>query len=85
MTTDRGQGLNNAILDAASLSREIAKLQDKSPGALRPALEAYEREVLVRGREVVESSNLNSVSIHNWGDLQNSPLFKMGLKKDATA
>ncbi|ODM22450.1 hypothetical protein SI65_00038 [Aspergillus cristatus] len=85
MTFHRGQGLNNAILDAASLSREIANLQDKSPGALRPALEAYEKEVLGRGREVVELSNLNSVSIHNWEELQNSPLFKMGLKKDATA
>lgn len=31
----------------------------------------------------MESSNLNSVSIHNWEQLQDSPLFKMGLKKDS--
>lgn len=82
-TTDRGQGLNNAILDASSLSREIAKLDEKSPAALRPAFEAYEKEVCQRGQEAVESSNVNSVFIHNWEQLQHSPLFKMGLKKNS--
>lgn len=80
---DRGQGLNNAILDATVLSRELVKLPDRSPAALRSAFAAYEQDVYHRGREAVESSNLNSLFIHNWEQLQDSPLFKMGLKKDA--
>lgn len=81
--TDRGQGLNNAILDAASLGREVAKLQEKTPRAVRQILPVYEKEVFERGKEAVASSNLNSLSVHNWEQLQQSPLFKMGLKKDS--
>lgn len=83
MTFHRGQGLNNAILDAASFGREVAKLQEKTPRAVRQILPTYEKEVFERGKEAVASSNLNSLSVHNWEQLQQSPLFKMGLKKDS--
>lgn len=80
---DRGQGLNNAILDAASLGRQIALLKDKSVDSLAPAVAAYEKEVWERGKEAVKMSNVNSLSIHNWEQLQSSPLFTAGLKQKA--
>ncbi|KAL1967229.1 hypothetical protein VTN77DRAFT_3520 [Rasamsonia byssochlamydoides] len=83
MTFHRGQGLNNAILDAASLGRQIAQLKDKSVDSLAAAVAAYEKEVWERGKEAVEVSNVNSLSIHNWEQLQNSPLFTAGLKQKA--
>ncbi|KAK2761710.1 hypothetical protein FQN54_001538 [Arachnomyces sp. PD_36] len=81
MTFHRGQGLNNAILDAAHFGRRIAEMKSKSRAALRSAVSEYEKEVWVRGREAVLSSNENSLSIHNWEELQNSPLFKAGLQQ----
>jgi hypothetical protein len=68
-------------LDAASLGREIAKLENKSPSSIRHALTAYEKDIWERGKEAVISQNLNSVAIRNWEQLQESPLFKVGLKK----
>ncbi|OJJ48316.1 hypothetical protein ASPZODRAFT_158060 [Penicilliopsis zonata CBS 506.65] len=85
MTFHRGQGLNNAILDAAFLGREIAKLENKSPGSLYPAVTAYEKEVWVRGKEAVAQSNLNSMLLHNWSQLKESPLFQLGLKQKPKA
>jgi 2-polyprenyl-6-methoxyphenol hydroxylase-like FAD-dependent oxidoreductase len=79
---DRGQGLNNSILDAASLGRQIELLEEKSIDSLAEAVAAYEKEVWERGKEAVEMSNVNSLSIHNWEQLQSSPLFKAGLNKN---
>ncbi|KAL2012921.1 hypothetical protein VTN00DRAFT_446 [Thermoascus crustaceus] len=90
MTFHRGQGLNNAILDAASLNRQIQialqenknnnKSVDYSP--LGAVVAAYEKELWERGKEAVESSNLNSLAIHDWEKLQKSPLFTAGLKRE---
>lgn len=88
---DRGQGLNNAILDAASLNRQIQiALQEKNKNnnksvdysPLAAAVAAYERKLWERGKEAVESSNLNSLAIHDWEKLQKSPLFAAGLKRE---
>ena len=78
---DRGQGLNNAILDAAHFARRIAEMKSKTRSALRQAVSEYEKELWVRGSEAVPSSNENSLSVHNWAELQNSPLFKAGLQQ----
>lgn len=42
---DRGQGLNNAIVDAASLGRLLAALESKSANPLPAAVAAYEKEL----------------------------------------
>ncbi|KAF2192840.1 FAD/NAD(P)-binding domain-containing protein [Zopfia rhizophila CBS 207.26] len=73
--------LNNAILDAASFARQIKPLDSKLPGSLSAAATAYEKELWQRGKEAVETSNLNSMSIHDWEKLKESPLFQAGLKQ----
>jgi 2-polyprenyl-6-methoxyphenol hydroxylase-like FAD-dependent oxidoreductase len=78
---DRGQGLNNAIHDVATLARELKKQGTASQSAVASALAAYEQEVWQRGKEAVVSSFHNTVSIHNWEMLLNSPLFTAGVKQ----
>lgn len=51
----------------------------KTPEALAAAVSAYEGEMQVRGKEAVESSNENSLAIHDWAKLLKSPLFRSGL------
>jgi len=81
MTFHRGQGLNNAIHDVATLARELKKQGTASQSAVASALAAYEQEVWQRGKEAVVSSFHNTVSIHNWEMLLNSPLFTAGVKQ----
>ena len=79
--TDRGQGLNNAISDAASLLAHIQGMTEQTPTALAAAVSAFEKELWVRGKEAVEISNENSLMLHNWEMIGNSPLFKIGGKQ----
>lgn len=78
---DRGQGLNNAIHDAAVLGQELKKRGVASQSDVSSAVTAYEEEMWPRGKEAVMSSNHNSLSTHNWSTLLNSPIFTAGLKQ----
>jgi 2-polyprenyl-6-methoxyphenol hydroxylase-like FAD-dependent oxidoreductase len=78
---DRGQGLNNAIHDAATLAQELKKQGIGLQSEVITAITAYEQEMWRRGKEAVMSSNENSLSTHNWSTLLNSPLFTVGLKQ----
>lgn len=75
MLIDRGQGLNNAIHDAASLARAT-----KEHGFTQAAIKTYEDEVVPRGKDAVIASKANTIAIHDWNTLLESPLFKMGVK-----
>ena len=79
---DRGQGLNNAIHDVAALARELKKQGTASQSAVASALATYEQEVWQRGKEAVMSSYHNTISLHNWEMLLNSPLFTAGIKPE---
>ncbi|KAI9845094.1 MAG: hypothetical protein M1837_005098 [Sclerophora amabilis] len=82
MTFHRGQGLNNAIHDAANLTRQLKEVRDTaSTDAVASAITAYEQELWQRGKEAVLASNANSKSVHNWSELLQSPLFTAGLKQ----
>lgn len=75
--TDRGQGLNNAVHDAAYLGRALNDhCENGKP--LTDVVAAYEAEVVERGNEAVLSSGGNSVMLHDWEQLMNSPLFQHG-------
>ena len=76
MNLDRGQGLNNAIHDVALLAQKT-----KEHGFTAAAIKAYEDEMLPRGREAVTESNNNSLAVHDWEQLLQSPLFAKGLKQ----
>ncbi len=82
---DRGQGLNNAIHDAAHLGRALSahcgtnsNHTSDNGQSLTDALSAYEAEVVERGREAVFSSGENSIMVHDWGQLMESLLFRHG-------
>lgn len=76
---DRGQGLNNGVIDACTLCRALEEhVTNKTP--LSDAIKAYEAEVVERGREAVLLSTQNSLMITNWEQLMNAPIFKHGLK-----
>jgi 2-polyprenyl-6-methoxyphenol hydroxylase-like FAD-dependent oxidoreductase len=78
---DRGQGLNNAIHDAAILGQELKKRSVASQSDVSSAVTAYEAEMWPRGKEAVMSSHHNTTSLHNWEMLLNSPLFTAGVKQ----
>jgi len=56
-------------------------MKSRSSDALSAAVSAYEEELWQRGKEAVLTSNENSLAIHDWSKLQQSPLFTSGLKQ----
>ncbi|ESK85483.1 fad binding domain-containing protein [Moniliophthora roreri MCA 2997] len=81
MLPHRGQGLNNAIHDVASLLEALRAHYDRDGEApFKKALEAYEKEMWKRGREAVIMSDENAEALHDWGKLKESPLWKLGIK-----
>ncbi|KAI4119072.1 MAG: hypothetical protein LQ345_000947 [Seirophora villosa] len=79
MTYHRGQGLNNAILDAAFICRALnTHCQNGKP--ITEALGVYEKEMQERGRAAVIDSSRNSLMVHDWEQLKQSPVFTIGMK-----
>lgn len=75
--TERGQGLNNAVHDAANLCRALDEhVHGEKP--LSDVLAAYETELVERGREAVLSSGRDSMMVLNWEQLMNSPSLNRG-------
>ncbi|KAJ4392256.1 hypothetical protein N0V93_005881 [Gnomoniopsis smithogilvyi] len=84
MTFHRGQGLNNAITDAASLQEKLSA--SKAPitrERLTTAIAAYEAELVPRGQTAVEINNVNTVATHSWSTVLESPIMKFGSRPDA--
>ena len=79
MTYDRGQGLNNAIHDAAYLCDALNEHCHKGK-QLDEALTTYENKMQECGRAAVISSGENSLMVHNWEQLRDSAVFTMGVK-----
>lgn len=78
---DRGQGLNNALQDAAELLKQLkAVLKDKSTD-LAKAIAMYEEEMVARGGAEVEMTGKQAMAAHNWEMLMQSPMFKHGANK----
>ncbi|KAL6713028.1 hypothetical protein ACLMJK_009424 [Lecanora helva] len=81
MTFHRGQGLSNAIADAAKL---CAALNDHVHGGqpLDQALGTYESEVVERGQKAVLSSYENSMMVMDWERVRESAMFRRGIGRD---
>lgn len=79
MTPHRGQGLNNAVLDCYELLKQIEAMPHPTVDALRDAVMRYEEGMWKRGNEAVMRSFENSVAVHDWEMLKESPLFQQGL------
>jgi hypothetical protein len=79
---DRGQGLNNAITDAADLLEHLRGMKEPTPLELAAAVKRYEAQLFPRGNEAVLASNENTNAVHDWALMMESPLFKGGLAKE---
>ncbi|CAO2647494.1 Nn.00g084160.m01.CDS01 [Neocucurbitaria sp. VM-36] len=78
MTPHRGQGLNNALQDSANFVAALRKVVSGEVG-LREAVQGYDDEVLERGRTEMGVSLRQTLFIHSWETLMQSPMVKMGM------
>lgn len=53
-------------------------MPEKTPEALAAAVLEYEKEVWQRGKAAVESSAQNTLMVHDWAKMADSPLLKFG-------
>lgn len=81
MLPHRGQGLNNALEDAAKLVEALkATLKEGSMG-LPEAVTGYEEEMVRRSGLEVETTAKAAAAGHDWEMLRQSPIFKHGANK----
>lgn len=78
MTPHRGQGLNNALQDSANFVAALRKVKSGEMG-LAQAVQEYDDEVLERGTLEMNISLKQTLFIHNWETLMQSPMVKMGM------
>ncbi|TVY90347.1 FAD-dependent monooxygenase [Lachnellula willkommii] len=81
MTFHRGQGLNNAITDAADFLVHLREMKEHTPAELAAAVKRYEVELWPRGHEAVLQSHENTNAVHDWKTMMQSDLFTGGLAK----
>jgi 2-polyprenyl-6-methoxyphenol hydroxylase-like FAD-dependent oxidoreductase len=79
MTTQRGQGLNHSMTDAANLCKTIKQVMAGTV-ALDTAIKSYELEMVARTGEEVRVSALNTEMLHNWNMALCSPMLMSGLE-----
>ncbi len=82
MTFQRGQGVNHALKDAYELCKRIEGIWDSGEFSLERKLEAivaYEDEMIPRGGEEVRLSEANSVAMHDWEKVMQSPSINKGM------
>ncbi|KAK4182708.1 hypothetical protein QBC35DRAFT_444706 [Podospora australis] len=79
----RGQGLGNAIADAAELQKHLQDMKAHTPAALAEVVRKYEEEMWVRGLEAVKVNLENTVAIHDWKKTRSSAILRSGVKRDA--
>jgi 2-polyprenyl-6-methoxyphenol hydroxylase-like FAD-dependent oxidoreductase len=78
MLPHRGQGLNNAIMDAAMVVQAIRDVVDGK--SLEEAVQEYEDEMRPRGTKEVETT-LDTMVAQWQRDLKKSPLFTIGFNR----
>lgn len=79
MTYQRGQGLNHSVTDAGKLYEAITKIQAGEDR--KAAVDAFEEEMIRRGGTEVRDGTANTMMLHDWERVKQSPLFTKGMKK----
>ena len=80
MPAHRGQGLNNALQDAAVLVRELLAVKNGQE-ELGDALRAYERDMKQRALQEIPISVMQAQMVHSFDTLMEAPFFKHGMNK----
>lgn len=80
MPPHRGQGLNNALEDAAKLADEL-KAVARGEKSLKDGITAYEREMKARTLVEIPISIAQATMVHNFDTLMDAPFFKHGMNK----
>ncbi|KAK3655385.1 hypothetical protein LTR22_010270 [Elasticomyces elasticus] len=76
----RGQGLNNAMEDAAQLVERITGAPASANG-WRGAVSAYDEEMRARGLRDVNIGEQSAIMFHDFNKMLESPMAKLGLRK----
>lgn len=80
LTEYQGQGLNNALEDAAKLSDELA-LAAQGQKSISDAFRAYEADMRARMEIEIPMSIAQAQMVHSFDTLMNAPFFKHGMNK----
>ncbi|KAK0740157.1 hypothetical protein B0T18DRAFT_439943 [Schizothecium vesticola] len=82
MTFHRGQGLGNAIADAAVLQQYLQAMNGHTSEELAKAVRAYEAEMWPRGYGAVMGNLENTLALHDWDTVMKSPIVTGGIKRE---
>lgn len=80
---ERGQGLNNAMKDASDLV-DAFKRAFSGTCTLHDAITTYEQEMRPRGSKEVALSYEQAVKARDQSTILDSPIFRLGWKRDAS-
>jgi 2-polyprenyl-6-methoxyphenol hydroxylase-like FAD-dependent oxidoreductase len=80
MTPFRGQGLNNALQDAAAFVKAIKSVASGSISQ-KEAIDTYDKEVYERGVREIMISMKQGYAIHDLNVFMQSPMAKAGMTK----
>lgn len=82
MTFQRGQGLNHALKDPYELCKRIEGFWNSGRFSSEQrvmAIAAYENEMRPRGGEEVRLSGANSIAMHDWEKVMQTPSVNKGM------
>ncbi|KAF1842830.1 FAD/NAD(P)-binding domain-containing protein [Cucurbitaria berberidis CBS 394.84] len=82
MTYQRGQGLNHSVTDAGKLRDALIKIEEG--GDRQRLVSGFEDEMIQRGGLEVRDGTANTMLLHDWEKVKQSPLFTKGMKKSET-
>jgi 2-polyprenyl-6-methoxyphenol hydroxylase-like FAD-dependent oxidoreductase len=81
MTPHRGQGLNNALQDASNFVEAMKRVVQGEK--LEDEVSKYDEEMLERGMAEMGVSLKQTLFIHDWETLMQSPMVKIGMRQVA--
>ena len=79
MTYQRGQGLNHSLTDAGQLRDALVRIESGEDRG--NVIAAFEEEMIKRSGEEVRMSTMNTIMLHDWRKVMESPVFTKGLNK----